>query len=80
VITLELQNNNKNIALMTFLTLRNADTGQRILPAYTSDNYLSLLPGEKRSVTIECPRSFADTPLQVCLDGWNINPSSCPVK
>jgi hypothetical protein len=77
VITLELQNNNKNIALMTFLTLRNADTGQRILPAYTSDNYISLLPGEKRRVTIESPIPH---PQQITIDGWNITPSTCTIK
>jgi hypothetical protein len=80
VVTLELQNNNKSVALMIFLTLRNARDGQRILPAYTSDNYLSLLPGEKRSVSIECPHSLAGIPLQVTVDGWNVNPSQCAVK
>jgi hypothetical protein len=33
---------------MIKLTLKDAATGQRILPAYYSENYVSLLPGEER--------------------------------
>ena len=35
----------------------NASDGTRILPAYYSDNYVSLLPGESREVDIEYPAS-----------------------
>jgi len=38
----------------------NASTGKRILPAYYSDNYLSLLPGEAETVTIAYPASAAN--------------------
>ena len=37
------------------LTLRNAKTGERILPVYYDDNYFSLLPGESREFRIETP-------------------------
>ena len=29
--------------------------GTRILPAYYSDNYVSLLPGEERTITVRAP-------------------------
>jgi hypothetical protein len=49
----------------------NAD-GSRILPAYYSDNYVSLLPGESREVEIEYPASAASGQPHVNLRGWNL--------
>ena len=49
-----LRNTGSDAAIALKLTLRHAD-GTRILPAYYSDNYLSLLPGEERTVTIQAP-------------------------
>jgi hypothetical protein len=63
-------NPNKTPALLIRLTLRDAKTGTRILPAYYEDNYFSLLPGESRTVRIET-RS-ADEAVSVSTDGWNI--------
>ena len=45
--------------LMTRLQTIGARSGQRILPAFFSDNYFSLMPGESRSVSIRV--SDADT-------------------
>jgi len=56
-------------ALMIKLTLFDAQ-GRRVLPAYYSDNYLSLLPGESRTIEIQ-----HDAPVQgavVALRGWNV--------
>jgi hypothetical protein len=44
--------------------------GRRILPAYYSDNYLTLLPGEQREVTIRYPGPGQATRL--ALRGWNV--------
>jgi hypothetical protein len=57
-------------ALMIKLTLKDAATGQRILPAYYSENYLSLLPGEERTITIAFPAG-GQKPA-VGLRGWNL--------
>lgn len=72
VAKVELTNPSGDIALMTQLTLRDADTGQRILPAYYSDNYLTLLPGESKTVTIFCSETDAGKKMKVTLSGWNI--------
>ena len=48
--------------------------GKRILPAFYDDNYVSLLPGESRTIAI---RYAAETPTdgpQVELRGWNVAP------
>jgi hypothetical protein len=51
------------------LTLLDAK-GERILPAYLSDNYVSLLPGESREVTIRSPDAIRPAALSV--RGWNV--------
>jgi hypothetical protein len=67
-----LANNSKTPALAIRLTLRDAQTGGRILPVYYQDNYFSLLPGESRAIRIESPATAPD--ISVTADGWNIEP------
>jgi len=76
VTTVELANTSKTPALMTHLVLRNAADGSRILPAYASDNYVSLLPGEKKTIAIRSATKDTPKALNVTLDGWNIAPAS----
>ena len=57
-------------ALMVKLSLLDA-AGERVLPAYWSDNYVSLLPGETRTITIRSPKS-APAPVSIGVRGWNV--------
>ena len=77
-IHVQLQNKGTAAALENKLTLVNASDGTRILPAYYSDNYVSLLPGERREVDIEYPASAAKADPQVKLRGWNLVPTRVP--
>jgi beta-mannosidase len=74
-----LTNPTPQIAVMAHLQLRNARTNQRVLPVFYSDNYVSLLPGESKVITVEAPSAQlgADQPL-VAVDGWNttVNPTT----
>lgn len=54
VIDIEVRNPGPTVALLARLTLRDA-RGSRVLPAFFSDNYVSLLPGEVRRITARCP-------------------------
>ena len=47
--------------------------GKQILPAYFSDNYVTLLPGEHRTITVRYPAGAADAPVHVAVRGWNVN-------
>jgi hypothetical protein len=47
-----LENRSETPALMIQLKAKGASTGERILPAFFSDNFFSLLPGESKSVRI----------------------------
>ena len=72
VVTVTLHNPTKSIALMTHLQLRDAKTGERILPAYASDNYITLTPDETRVVTIAAAGESVGDGAQVVVDGWNV--------
>ena len=71
-----LANPGTNVALMTHLILRDAATSKRILPVYYSDNYLSLLPGEKRDVTVTCAVKDATAAMKIGVEGWNVSADS----
>jgi len=73
-IQVELRNSGNSAALQTKLTILNATDGSRILPAYYTDNYVSLLPGETRVVEIEYPTKAATSQPQIALRGWNLPP------
>jgi hypothetical protein len=56
------RNAGTSVAPMVRVSLRSHRTGQRVLPATYSENYLWLVPGEQRTITVSCPRSAAADP------------------
>jgi len=73
VVTVALHNTSTGIALMAHLQLRRQTSGERVLPAYASDNYITLLPGESRTIQIEADlSSFKGEDALVVVDGWNV--------
>ena len=69
-----LRNPSKNIVLMPHLQLRRSDSGERVLPVYYSDNYVSMVPQESKTLSIEAATADlqGQKPLLV-LDGWNVD-------
>jgi len=53
LLNITLQNRSPNPALMVHLTAVREKTGDRILPAIYSDNYVSLMPGESHAFQVE---------------------------
>jgi hypothetical protein len=74
-----LHNTGQAAALQNKLTLLHAD-GSQVLPAYYSDNYVSLLPGEERTVTISVPDNGRENGLRLELRGWNVTRASLSVR
>jgi beta-galactosidase/beta-glucuronidase len=74
-----LTNPTNHIALMAHLQLRRKDPNDRVLPVYYSDNYVSLTPGETRTITVEAalPDLTGQDPL-IMIDGWNIDVNPSP--
>jgi len=73
LISVTLHNPDKEVALMTHLQLRRKRSGERVLPVYYSDNYVSLLPNETRTITIEAATSdLRGEDALIVVDGWNV--------
>jgi len=79
-IHVQLENRGPSAALANKLTLEAAADGARILPAYLSDNYVSLLPGESRTIEIEYPASAAQGSARLAIRGWNLAPTVIPIS
>ena len=76
-IRLTLQNHGRTPALMAKLTLLDS-AGNRVLPVYYTDNYVTLLPGESRNVEVTCPAHGKEC-ATVGLRGWNVAAASVPI-
>ncbi len=74
-VTVVLTNATSNVAFGNRLKLQRTTTGERVLPAFYSDNYFMLFPHEAKTVTIE----FANADLRgdaprLVLQGGNLAP------
>jgi hypothetical protein len=78
-IEISLENPSPGMALMIRLKIIDSKTGERILPAFWSDNYFSLVPGEKRSVLITLENEPENEPL-IVVEGWNIVPQNVKIQ
>jgi beta-mannosidase len=67
-----LMNHSDAVALLAHIQLRRS-SGPRVLPVYYGENYVSLLPGEQRSISVEA--AMADLKGEepaIAVDGWNV--------
>jgi len=72
-IDVTLHNPGAQVALMAHLQLRRKRSDERVLPVYYSDNYVSLVPNETRTITIEAATSdLKGEAALVLVDGWNV--------
>ena len=69
-------NTGKSVAFLTRLRLVKGKERSEILPVYWSDNYVSLLPGEKRELTVHVRKAdlgnLAGAQLNLIVDGFNV--------
>jgi hypothetical protein len=70
VVSVQLANRGTEPAVDVALTALDRG-GARVLPAYYSNNYLTLLPGERRRIEIRCPARGARC-ARIELRGWNV--------
>ena len=78
--TLTIENNGAGIAFMVHPRVTRGKGGEDVTPVFWSDNYFSLLPGEKRSLKVR----YDDTALGgkepvLEVEGYNVVPGSVPV-
>ena len=68
-----IENPSKNLAFFVRLKVDKGPKGEEILPVVWEDNYISLLPGEKREVTATYRASELGTAKPVVeISGWNV--------
>jgi hypothetical protein len=80
-LTVTLHNPSKDIALMAHMQLRRQKSGERVLPVFYSDNYVSLVPGETRNLTVEASVSdFNGENALLVFDGWNVTVAPASFK
>ncbi len=68
-----LENPSKAVAFFVRLKVNKGKGGEEILPVVWQDNYISLLPGEKREITATYRASSLGTAkAEVEVSGWNV--------
>ncbi|HEV2214366.1 MAG TPA: glycoside hydrolase family 2, partial [Terracidiphilus sp.] len=73
-LTVTVHNPSASIALMAHMQLRRKTSGARVLPVDYSDNYISLVPGETRTITVRAAvGDFKGEDSLVVFDGWNVS-------
>lgn len=70
--TLEVRNKSKEMAVAIKLNAKTMKEGI-ILPAYFSDGYFNLLPGEKRIIELEVPDNIQARDLLIGAEGYNVD-------
>ena len=69
----QVENVGKGLAFLTRLRLVTGKDQSEILPVFWEDNYISLLPGEKREVNVRIRRSdIGDAQPTLLVDGFNV--------
>jgi exo-1,4-beta-D-glucosaminidase len=67
------ENPSKSLAFFVRLKLSKSSGGDEILPVLWQDNYISLLPGEKRELTATYrTAALGAAKPQVEVSGWNV--------
>jgi exo-1,4-beta-D-glucosaminidase len=72
-LVIEVENPSDNLALSVELMLLDAETDHFVAPVYLDDNYFSLLPGEKRTISGHCYLNDLNSKsLKLKVSGLNI--------
>ena len=74
LLTTTLNNTSKTPALMVRLMVTGKNSNERILPVFYSDNYISLMPGEKKVITMKLKDedTRGEKPV-VVISGFNLS-------
>jgi hypothetical protein len=71
-----IKNPSNIVAIALKLNLRDSKTGERILPAYFSDGYFTLFPGEEKTIEMECLENTAGREVHISVEGYNVERQS----
>lgn len=71
---------NNPVAFFNRIALINNQTKQRVLPAFFSDNYISILPGESKTILVDYNSKDAGAEKTVEVYGWNVEEQLIGIK
>ena len=60
----------KNISFFNRIKVFDKNTGKRILPVHYSDNYITLMPGDKREIEIEFSSGLPKDQIEIVVESW----------
>jgi exo-1,4-beta-D-glucosaminidase len=69
---IRIENTGASLAFQVHLKLAERAGGREILPVWWEDNYLALLPGEKREIRVSYPLRPGETRPAVEVEAWNV--------
>ena len=78
-VDIAMKNTSNGIAFFNQLQFLNSKLSP-IRPSFYSDNFFSLIPGEKKTVTIETGEEKLADGAVLVLKGWNIDTQKCKLK
>ncbi|MEA4936029.1 MAG: hypothetical protein VB102_05220 [Paludibacter sp.] len=81
ILVFEFENPTSCLAFSVNPKLILKNTEEPLLPVFWGDNYFSLLPNEKKDVSVEfSTKVVGDNPLLLKIEGWNINKETIQIK
>lgn len=68
------------VAFFNRISLVNSQTKERLLPVFYSNNYISVMPGETKTVTIDASQIHGLRDALVSVYGWNVPLQYIPLR
>jgi exo-1,4-beta-D-glucosaminidase len=76
LVVVSVENTGDSVAFMVHPRLTRGNGGEDVVPVFWSDNYFSLLPGEKKTVIVTFDKgALVGEPPEIVVDGWNVEPT-----
>ena len=78
---IHLTNPTQHLAFFINTSIRKGQDGEEVLPSFWSDNYVSILPGKTKELTIRFRQRLLDDQTPVLkIEGWNIIPITLKIE
>jgi exo-1,4-beta-D-glucosaminidase len=80
-VRVRLLNPSKGLAFQVHVGIRTSGSAEEILPVLWEDNYVTLMPGESRTVTARYLSKIAlKGPVELVVEGWNIEATTIAIR
>src|SRR5208337_3733587 len=80
-VRVSLHNPSKNLAFLIHVGIRTSGSREEILPVLWEDNYLTLMPGESKTISARyLTKASLQKPLELVVDGWNVEVTTIAIR